>query len=314
MGTVLGTLAELGYGFAYRVLDAQFFGVPQRRRRIIFVGRLGDGAAPVQVLLEPESGAGNSAAGRSAGQGIAATLTSGVSGAGISAPGRRQEDDTNLVTGTLTAGMLGDYDDNTARQGFMVAHTTGAGWWNEGAGTLRAQGGGTDQGGHLVVGALMAGSPTSYRIGPDEAAVNQLVAFSHTAGIDLQASEDIAPTIKAGHDTMPAVAVPVDLRNGADTGDIAMSLQAGGMGDGRGRSINSLPHLTSGAAVRRLTPVECERLQGFPDNWTAISSGKPQSDSARYRQLGNAVAVPCIEWVARRLVATDEHMREDGAA
>jgi site-specific DNA-cytosine methylase len=45
---------------------------------------------------------------------------------------------------------------------------------------------------------------------------------------------------------------------------------------------------------------ECERLQGFPDDWTA-----GQADAPRYRQLGNTVAVPCIEWVTRRVVATD---------
>jgi DNA (cytosine-5)-methyltransferase 1 len=52
-----------------------------------------------------------------------------------------------------------------------------------------------------------------------------------------------------------------------------------------------------GMAVRRLTPVECERLQGFPDGWT-----KGLSDSARYRTLGNAVCVPVAEWIARRIV------------
>lgn len=63
--------------------------------------------------------------------------------------------------------------------------------------------------------------------------------------------------------------------------------------------------------VRRLTPLECERLQGFPDGWTATSNGKEQADSARYRQMGNAVAVPCVEWIMRRLVAITER---DGAA
>lgn len=53
--------------------------------------------------------------------------------------------------------------------------------------------------------------------------------------------------------------------------------------------------------VRRLTPTECERLQGLPDDWTA-----GQADSARYRQLGNSIAVPVFEWVARRLIAADE--------
>lgn len=57
------------------------------------------------------------------------------------------------------------------------------------------------------------------------------------------------------------------------------------------------------AAVRRLTPVECERLQGYPDGWTATSNGRPQSDSARYRQLGNSIAVPVFEWAARRIAA-----------
>lgn len=56
--------------------------------------------------------------------------------------------------------------------------------------------------------------------------------------------------------------------------------------------------VADGVSVRRLTPLECERLQGFPDGWT-----DGQADSARYRQLGNAVAVPVVEWIARRLVA-----------
>jgi DNA (cytosine-5)-methyltransferase 1 len=58
-------------------------------------------------------------------------------------------------------------------------------------------------------------------------------------------------------------------------------------------------------AIRRLTPLECERLQGFPDEWTA-----GQSDSARYRELGNSVAVPVVEWIARRIVAVDAAQSE----
>ena len=55
------------------------------------------------------------------------------------------------------------------------------------------------------------------------------------------------------------------------------------------------------AVVRRLTPVECERLQGFPDNWT-----EGQADTHRYKQMGNAVAVPCVEWIMARLVEQDQ--------
>ena len=62
--------------------------------------------------------------------------------------------------------------------------------------------------------------------------------------------------------------------------------------------------------IRRLTPTECERLQGFPDDWTRWDAdGNKQSDSARYRQLGNAVAVPVVQWIAERLVKVDSDMQ-----
>jgi DNA (cytosine-5)-methyltransferase 1 len=111
-----------------------------------------------------------------------------------------------------------------------------------------------------------------------------VVAFGHTNGIDEQVSESATPTLRAGRGVGGgAVAIPA-------------------------------------AAVRRLTPVECERLQGFPDGWTAKraelvlagnrweSSGKvlEQADSARYRQLGNSVAVPVFGWVAAGMVMVDE--------
>lgn len=95
-----------------------------------------------------------------------------------------------------------------------------------------------------------------------------IIAFSHTAGIDCQPSRSVPPTVKAGHDTMPSVATET--------------------------------------TVRRLTPVECERLQGFPNGHTATSNGKQQADSPRYKQLGNAVAVPVFEWVISRLVEADQ--------
>ena len=96
-----------------------------------------------------------------------------------------------------------------------------------------------------------------------EARATVLVAFSHTQGLDCQPSELLTPTLRKG---------------------------------GQGMGIcDELTH------VRRLTPVECERLQGFPDNWT-----DGQADSARYRQMGNAVAVPVVDWIMRRLVVVDK--------
>ena len=75
MGAVLGSLGELGYGFAHRVLDAQWFGVPQRRRRVFIVGHLGaPWSASAEVLFELESGAGDSAAGGETGPGVAGAV------------------------------------------------------------------------------------------------------------------------------------------------------------------------------------------------------------------------------------------------
>ena len=95
-----------------------------------------------------------------------------------------------------------------------------------------------------------------------------IIAFSHTQGLDAQPNEKHTPTLR---------------KNG------------GGQA------------MTDGEIVRRLTPVECERLQGFPDDWTKyrIDNKKgliPQADSSRYKQMGNAVAVPCVEWIIDRLV------------
>jgi len=78
-------------------------------------------------------------------------------------------------------------------------------------------------------------------------------------------------------------------------GDVINTLQAR-MGTGGG----NMPLMNEGAVVRRLTPTECERLQGFPDGWT-----EGQTDGHRYKQMGNAVAVPVVEWIMERLVACD---------
>lgn len=65
-----------------------------------------------------------------------------------------------------------------------------------------------------------------------------------------------------------------------------------------------------GYVVRRLTPVECERLQGFPDDWTKIDDGTP--DTPRYKALGNSMAVPVMRWIGERIQMVDDLMRESG--
>ena len=110
------------------------------------------------------------------------------------------------------------------------------------------------------------------------------MVFSHTQGLDAQPSEENSPTLRAGGAGM---AVAYDEYNDS-IDDIHHTLRAG--------TKQSTGVLTS--TVRRLTPIECERLQGFPDNWT-----DEQADSNRYKQMGNAVAVPVVSWIINRLVS-----------
>ena len=120
---------------------------------------------------------------------------------------------------------------------------------------------------------------------------NVPMIFSHTQGLDIQASETNSPTLRTGGAGMAVLAV--DFYNGS-TGDTSQTLTA-----------NTATHHNIGGVidhqvVRRLTPVECERLQGFPDGWT-----DGQADSNRYKQMGNAVAVPVVEWIISRMVGEE---------
>ena len=85
----------------------------------------------------------------------------------------------------------------------------------------------------------------------------------------------------------------LDCRNGGENGDLCGTLQSKTTG---GYSLNNVHPVRTGSLIRRLTPLECERLQGFPDGWTDIDGG---SDSARYKALGNSVAIPCVVFVLR---------------
>jgi DNA (cytosine-5)-methyltransferase 1 len=120
---------------------------------------------------------------------------------------------------------------------------------------------------------------------------NVPMIFSHTQGLDIQASETNSPTLRTGGSGM---AVAFDAYNHA-VSQTNQTLRTGSDLDKMG-TIFEAP-----SVVRRLTPVECERLQGFPDDWT---SG--QADSNRYKQMGNAVAVPVVEWIISRMVGEDD--------
>jgi len=288
-GTVIRDLDELGYGVAWRVLDAQFFGVPQRRRRVFLAGCLGDPRGPVEVLLEPESGEGNPAAGRATRAGAAGEPSGGADGA-------------------RTIGTLG---------------TSGpGGGWRLGADEAAA--------GQLVTAStLQGGGRRGHRVDAEAAAGGHLVAATLTAGI--ATGDGVRPPGRRAEDDVNLIAHALT-SEGADASEdgtgrgtpivaVTSLAVAGDFSSSEGiaqtvRSAHGQPGTISDAtAVRRLTPMECERLQGFPDDWTRwLDDGTEQSDSARYRECGNAVAVPVVEWIARRVVAVDAAATEERAA
>ena len=179
-GTFLGALGQIGFGFAYRVLDAQYWRVAQRRRRVFVVGYLGDWRRAAAVLFERESLSGHPAPSRETREDVAKTLTRGV--------GQRYDFESETLPVAFGA-------QNSANQGDSV-------------------------------------------------------------------SEHVTPTLDK----------------------------------------SKTPGVLQDLTVRRLTPRECERLQGFPDDYTLIPyRGKPAADSPRYKAMGNSMAVPVMRWIGQRI-------------
>ncbi len=185
----LSAFDQVGYSLAWRVLNAQFFGVPQRRRRFFLVGHLGDWTFPASVLLESESLRGNSAPRQEAGQDIVGTLTNRTKGGGFPGTDEACGGYCRPVSRALTA---------CKTQTLEATQTRG----NRGHGILTPYG------------------------------------------------------------------------------------------------------------VRRLTPLECERLMGFCDGYTATAfRGKPAADGPRYQALGNSMAVPVMRWIGERIELCERNVR-----
>lgn len=271
-GSLLTGMAELGYGFAYRVLDAQYFNLAQRRERVFVVGYLGDWRYPAAVLFERASLHWDTPPDRQAGTHVAASLTAG-SHPGSNAPGRRREDDVNLVSHALCA------KPNDASMQTYVAHTLGG---NSGRNqieanyvthALTAEGfdaseDGTGRGTPLTVAFNARQDPDCWveRTGPlDTDGGTQAIGFVQNSRSEVR--------------YMPVA--------GALCGEPGMQQQT---------------YIKADMAVRRLTPLECERLQGFHENYTLITyKGKPASDGARYKCLGNSMARPVMTWIGKRI-------------
>jgi DNA (cytosine-5)-methyltransferase 1 len=287
--SLLKGMAELGYGFAYRVLDAQHFGVPQRRRRVFVVGCLGDWRSAAKVLFESES--------------LSRDIT----------PSRKKRKEATSFT------------------------TSSFGSYSEGVGTIRANGG--DIGGgseNLYVPPIAHCLQTTSNDYSRADGFNMVTQVYETHPTDSRVKEmgDVCQTITSrwgtGGGNVPIALAgniigrqPMNGGNGngftengpmytltkTDVHGVAFPISWDSelnpnidkmgtlMRGGQGGRMDGV--MQTNMKVRRLTPIECERLQGFSDNYTNIKENCP--DGHRYKALGNSMAVPVMKWIGQKI-------------
>ena len=244
--SLLRGMGECGYGFAYRILDAQYFGVAQRRRRVFVVGCLGGWQRAAAVLFERHSLQGHTAPRRKTGEVVAPTVTRGVASGGT----------VGQDEGMMAVVFCASDGQKNASICENLAPT------------------------------LVKQSEQPY--------VTQPIAFPWQQGGTLGMSGTLVK-----NQTMAVACV-------------------GAFKPGQSASAHSIGYESemapTGMAVRRLTPMECERLQGFPDGYTDIKlKGKPTPDGPRYKALGNSMAVPVMRWIGERIkqVGTTQQNRSE---
>ncbi|MGV1119171.1 DNA cytosine methyltransferase [Xanthomonas translucens] len=274
----------------WSVLDAQWFGVAQRRRRVFAVLDTGDWAGRPPVLLEPDRLRGDSAPRREAGQSAAGTIAGGARRSG----GYSVDDIplTQAFGGNNTSGPIEvgtalnacasasgrmDFESETFVVDPVPFDTTQI--------TSKANGSNPRPGDPCHPLCAGAHAPA--------------VAFSHQGGgvqttLGYDPASGTAPTLSVGQ--VPAIAFAQNQRDEVRQMEVAGALAAE-------PGMKQTTYLQHGMQVRRLTPTECERLQGAPDDWTLVpnAAGKPMADGPRYKMLGNSFAVPVIRWIGERI-------------
>ncbi|MCH9329778.1 Dam family site-specific DNA-(adenine-N6)-methyltransferase [Enterobacter hormaechei] len=363
---------------AWRVLDAQFFGVAQRRRRVFVVASARKGFDPAAVLFELDSVRRDSAPRRESQPEIARNAgerskvgshwdnpanphptlnqSNNIGGIGASNQEIFSQRGSGLVSDSYTdvaRTLLAKGNDSTAEDletYAVVGSQTQYG--DEIAGTLTARhdsspcadrgmnvlayGGGNTSGNIDVATACTAhgvrmdfdtetfavhgtqdpdtNRELAHTLGRNNGQENACIAFSYKDnGAD--ATPDLSPTIRAGnHDKShansgqpPAIAYAFKAGQGAKAGGIGYAEEQSPTLTSASSGTNLAPAVMHGVAVRRLTPIECERLQGFPDNHTLIGwRGKDAvecPDGPRYKAIGNSMAVPVMRWIGERIAA-----------
>jgi DNA (cytosine-5)-methyltransferase 1 len=321
-GAFLGALGELGYGWAYRVLDAQNFGVAQRRRRVFVVGCLGGWESAAKVLFESESLSGDIKQSRKTRQEAANSFIPSVVGTLDTECGGGRKAHQSVMSGhfiptfwnggqtaeTITCtsddqrmpdknrfqAVIQAYENHgtdSRIKEIAISPTVTARWGTGGNNVPLAMQGnliGRDKGGPNGIG--VSDSNTMYTLTKTD--VHAVVT-----GFNSNARPDEMKFLKEQSNTLTTSqnsAVFCDTYNGTIQGNVAATMTADMAGP-----THSGPKVMQNMAVRRLTEVECERLQGFPDDYTNIKENCPSG--ARYKALGNSMAVPVMRWIGERI-------------
>jgi DNA (cytosine-5)-methyltransferase 1 len=332
-GSFLGAVAELGYGASYRVLDAQNFGVPQRRRRVFVVGHLGDWKPTAEVLFESESLQWHPKKSRQTRKDSPGYIEGGFGAYNKSDVGGTSKASGGVLGGGSETFVLGGQHPNAA-----IAE-------NQSPTLTSAMGTG---GGHIPVLGIKVGKHQQDFIHSSSGKMSTLPAGTHgnaghytktlvthvadkaptltssAAGFSRPGNDSTADSqyIALAENTIGRQPLNGGNGNGFTENGPMYTLNATGVhgvahtpiswDSELNPNVNKMGTLVRGGqggrcdgvmqinmAVRRLTPVECERLQGFPDNYTNIKENCP--DGPRYKAMGNSMAVPVMKWIGTRI-------------
>lgn len=329
---------------AWRVLDAQFFGVAQRRKRVFVVASARKDFDPAEVLFEFESVRRDTPPRREPQTAVTADTGNGAEG------GSHWDNPTNPhptlnqsnsiggicasnqeifaqrgagIVGAYRMTAFGEYSGDgtasTVKARDYKDATDLAVTYSDVSRTLLSKSNDSmaeDLETYAIHGTQDpdANHELAHTLGRNHGQENACIAFSYKDnGAD--ATADLSPTIRAGNqDTShansgqpPAIAYAFKAGQGSKAGGIGYAKEQSPTLTSASSGTNLAPAVIHGVAVRRLTPVECERLQGFPDNHTLISwRGKDAADcpdGQRYKAIGNSMAVPVMHWIGERIAA-----------
>jgi DNA (cytosine-5)-methyltransferase 1 len=365
-GTFLGALGELGYGFAFRTLNAEYFGVAQRRRRVFVVGYLGDWRVAAAVLFERESLQGNIKPSRKKREEVTANAQGSVGEAGdVSCVGGNI---SPTVTSKWKTGYGGPSGSNETGNMVYAPTVIDRAAFNQGENAQyepRIEAGETmsslvAKGPHAVAQPIAFEPGKMQRLGygysdngtsptlrsepgDNQLAVAQPIAIQDVRPIEkaqngrgwnddgtsytvdtkatqgvaqpivvdwrtAQVDQGITQTLKTDLAKMSGPCIAVDTYNQTINEHTSQTIGSSAS------DVNHYGAVLHSMAIRRLTPKECERLQGFPDDWTKVPYRNKEADQCpdgpRYKACGNSMAVPVMRWIGQRIQYVENLMKE----